>query len=128
MTHNFVHILYLLTCLHKEDSNQTAHPGCLISLRCLHCYGLASYLSLSAYSISDNCVRVSTVWLSRKGIRFLSVQTWFESYDRREMFSAILNFFVTTFMSSDEPEESLHHWLSKMRSVKIQIRLRVCAV
>ena len=27
---------HLLTCAPNEDSNQTAHPRCLISLRCLH--------------------------------------------------------------------------------------------
>ena len=45
---------------------------------------LADYTKLlNIYSISDNCVRGSTLWLSGKSIGFLSGRTGFESHDQK---------------------------------------------
>ena len=61
---------------------------------------LADYAQLvGIYSISDNCVRETTLWLCGQSVGFLSGRTGFESHDRRENFSDMLYSFVATFMS-----------------------------
>ena len=65
------------------------------------CYDLALLPSINClgririaciYSISDTCVRESTLWLSALSTGFLSRQTGFESHDRQEIFSFQLCF------------------------------------
>ena len=51
---------------------------------------LHSLNKVDIYSISDNCIRESTLWLSGQSIGFLSGQTGFESQNKQEIFSAML--------------------------------------
>ena len=61
---------------------------------CLARFGIAC-----RYTISDICLRETTLWLKGKSIGFLFGQTGFKSHGRQEIFSAMLYSFVTTFMS-----------------------------
>ena len=77
----------------KRGSGTTEHSFLRLS-------ALADYASLlSIYSVSDNCVWESTLWLSGLSIGFLSGRTGFDTHGTREIFSAMLHSFVMTIMS-----------------------------